>query len=232
MNPRSKRFFGSIRWSTWPLLVVLGMLVFSRCNSENRRMTAVQVDDISPSQFRELRTVPPPTGCKELKGWLTSHRSFLTGTVIRSSRRWEVQYRPALLSACRNYPEGKFSDTDLRREVEESVLSTTYALHLTNDKQNDRDDEVFWNEELGKDIVEVLGGDTLPCAFIHLEPGPGFLKYRTAMIGFDHGQLPVKRQIIINDPLDRFGGAISFLIDATVLSPLEPVLDTIKPKGS
>jgi hypothetical protein len=146
--------------------------------------------------------------CEELGEWLSEHGALLTAKEERPGLTVELQYRPAACAACAEDRDGRFEDPALRKRVMELKGAELYVLHWSVSSTAPDSLSSLWNEGLQEDLFEVVGLDTLPCAFMHMEAMPAMLPYRSALIGFDRVQDGKDRRILLRDSGKRLGGDI------------------------
>lgn len=154
--------------------------------------------------------------CAELRAWLSEHG---VGLISAShNRSFEVRIRciPSAVRYCMT-PLDAFGQNGASASsaIVQGQFTTQYIVELRPRTVSAFDPLGSWRfaEE---DIVEVLGGDTVPCAFVQHEPPVPSLPYRRAIIGFDHPESPLDRRIMIRDRDGSHGGDLLLHFDAGV----------------
>lgn len=182
--------------------------------------------------FTGLFTSEPDavTDCATLREWLAGHGDVLVTRVERTGLLAELHYRPALLQSCAEFGDAAFQDTAFQAYSGRLALSEAYVLRLQ--MPGAQFEELELGERWGKDIVEVIGQDTIPCAFVHAETVPHFAPYRSLLIGFDRKQDDADRKVIVRDPENLLGGDLVLVFPPGFLkAPLVGALNTAKTNG-
>lgn len=156
--------------------------------------------------------MPPPRPAKDCKGlgkWLARNGGRFTSRVERPGFVLEASYRPAACTACMEAGGSTFADSAFQQRVVQLKATELYVLKVSarTDKQDTLNLEI--SDILMGDLIEVVGSDTFPCSFLHVEAVPSMLPYRTALVGFDRPQDGRDRHLVLHDPEGRFGGAIT-----------------------
>jgi hypothetical protein len=184
------------------------------------------------SWFTELFTSEPDpvTDCAALREWLAGHGDVLVSRIERTGLLAELHYRPALLQACADHGDASYMDPEFQAHTGRLAHSEAYVLRLQMPGANF--DELELGEQWRKDIVEVIGQDTIPCAFIHAETVPHFAPYRTLLIGFDRSQDNVDRKVVLRDRENVLGGDLILKFTTGFLKdPLVGALNAAKTNG-
>lgn len=160
--------------------------------------------------FSWLRPTPKPlTNCAGLAKWLASNGDRFTAKVKRRGFELEATYRAAACTACMEDREAAFADTAFQIRVAQLRQTELYILKLTPGQVGDSL-MLDLGADLAGSLVEVVGTDTFPCSFIHVEALPSLLPYRTALIAFDRPQDDQDRQLVLLDPSSTYGGNLTF----------------------
>lgn len=161
--------------------------------------------------FSWLRPTPKPlTDCAGLAKWLASNGDRFTAKIKRPGFEVEATYRAAACTACMEDREAAFADTAFQARVAQLRQTELYILKLTPGQEGDSL-TLDLGAQLAGSLVEVVGTDTFPCSFIHVEALPSLLPYRTALIAFDRPQDDRDRQLVLLDPASSYGGNLTFL---------------------
>lgn len=149
--------------------------------------------------------------CSGLSAWLSRHSSLLVARVERAEFTAELQYRPAACMACLEDRTAAFMDKGFRARVAELVNTELYVLRIAPRPGFSAEaQQLVLSENLRGDLVEVVGTDTLKCAFVHVEAMPSMLPYTSVIIGFDRPQDDLDRRIILWDRAEGLGGDLTF----------------------
>lgn len=171
--------------------------------------------------------------CQALGKWLDKYGSGLVAKVERPGFEMELQYRPAACLACMENHDAVFADSTFQERVGQLKATELYVLKIYSGKSASDSSHFELSEHLAKDLVEVVGMDTFPCAFFHVEALPSLVPYRSALIGFERPQDGRVRRVIFKDTQDHFGGDLIMDLPANGLSRYaEAVPDTLPPERS
>lgn len=124
-----------------------------------------------------------------------------------SGLRFVLTYQPAELRACmEDLAPAPITDPDMRARVEQLRGTDLYLLRIipaegprtgqSAVRMAQALDDLM-DQTKGARLQEVIGTDTLDCAFIHVETAPGFVTYTTLLIGFDTPQDGREREVIL-----------------------------------
>lgn len=157
--------------------------------------------------FGWSRPAPKPLrDCAGLAKWLAGHGDGFTARVERPGLVLEASYRPAACTACMENSGAAFADSLFRMRAAELGRSELYVLKLSPGKAGRDGMAMQLDKDLAGDLVEVVGQDTFPCSFIHVEALPSLLPYGTALAGFDRPQDGRDRHLVLRDREGRLGG--------------------------
>lgn len=199
------RFESALVWCS-SLLLTWG------CAAE-RPESASAIQGSESSWFANLFTARQATvrDCSGLNSWFAENNSSFVSKVERADFTVELQYRPAACSACLEDRAASFTEPGFRARVAQLDKADLYVLRVRSATgRSDDGRRLNLSEDLLKDLAEVVGPDTLECAFVHVEALPSMLPYTSALVGFDRPQDGLDRRVILRDRSDDFGGDIIF----------------------
>lgn len=133
-----------------------------------------------------------------------------------------IQYRPAEVEQCMELASiGR--DTVPIASIDRPVdASEQYVLSIPRAMVLARPDEdafgAYLAQGLVHDLVELVDGDTVPCAFIHLESGAAMAPERKVLVGFDRPQDGRERRLLLLDRQGFFGRDLLFTFKPGVFS--------------
>lgn len=154
---------------------------------------------------RMLNLQPKPLAdCAAVREWLEEHPKAFLSTAARPALKAELRYRPASCAACLEMPDAQLTDADYMQRRLELAGSDLYLLRIMPGEQPEEVPQPGFDWQTR--IAEVVGGDTIPCAFIHVETLPPGMRYQSILLGFDALQDMQDRQLIIRDVDDAMGG--------------------------
>jgi hypothetical protein len=161
------------------------------------------------SSFFDLFSFAPDpiADCAGLGEWLQDHPGAFDAHVERTGFTVDLQYRPAACTACGEGSTLTFTDPQFTTRVGELQASELFVLRVAN-RSDVTGDALELTDALVADIVEVIGRDTIPCSFLHVEATPPNVPFRSAIIGFDRPQDSADRQLVVLDRTGRLGGHI------------------------
>lgn len=153
----------------------------------------------------------PATNCEELGEWLAKHRQQLTAKAETQGFILAAEYRPAACMACMEEREALFTDATFQKRVAELKPTELFVLKFTERTGVPDSLRPSLDDSLAENLVEVVGGDTFNCAFLHIEATPSMLPYRTVLIGFERVQDDKDRQLVLLDRPGQWGGDVKLL---------------------
>lgn len=159
------------------------------------------------SFISEILDLPPKplTDCAAVREWMTVHRKAFSAFVKRDGYSMELQYRPATCAACMELPDAELNQPELSQRAKELAGADLYHLRILPGKDGETPRAGFdWQPR----IVEVVGQDTIPCTFIHVETMPPGVPHQSVLLGFDAQQDTRDRRVLIKDPDGSLDGAI------------------------
>ena len=168
-------------------------------------------------------TPEPITDCAGVREWLAEHPRALYARVQRAQLTAELTYRPGVCTACLELPDAALVDAAVRDRMATLSNGGLYALRFA--VGTDPAAHHALRDTLQAYIVEVIGTDTLPCAFMHVETMPPGVPYSSAIIGFDRAQDRADRRIIIRDPHNAFGGDVTLALPLGASKALAEAID-------
>jgi hypothetical protein len=186
-------------------------LVITGCGSAQLSGHEVESGSASQGLFGFFHSRPDPVkDCKALGQWLATHGKDLTAEVERPGFIAKLEYRPAACLACMEDHDALFADSTFIRRVSPLRTTELYVLKIFVGKAGSDSLYLELSESLLPDLVEVVGTDTVPCAFMHVEAMPSMMHYRSALIGFDRPQDGKDRSVVLRDSKRQFGGDLVF----------------------
>ena len=160
------------------------------------------------SFFDLFKSTPDPIAdCAGLGEWLQDHPGTFDAQVVRSGFKVDLQYRPAACIACGEGATRAFIDPQFTTRVGELQTSEQFVLRVTRTGEAGGN-ALELKDALVSDIVEVIGLDTIPCSFLHVEATPPNVPFRSAILGFDRPQDGADRRLVVLDRTGRWGGHI------------------------
>lgn len=168
--------------------------------------TADGMDRTGPDAVKYAQTVLPDSTpaltCADYLQHVQQHFGGLMQAVERNGVRHELIYVPTAMAACRGGSSTPVS----------TAGADQYILRFGRSRQADGMDSLHVLDGLPFEqaFVEVVGGDTVPCAFAHGEPAPTHAPFTTVVIGFDHPQDAHDRTVVLRDAQGTLGGDLVF----------------------
>lgn len=208
------------------LILLVGAIWFATATANPPRIMTDRTNVVTNEQgfwSEVLGLEPEPlANCTELRQWIAEHPSAFRSNVVRPRLAVELQYRPAACIACMEAPESAFSAPTTRERMDRLAGSAQYVLHFTAGSSGG--ELPLLAESLRTSIVEVVGTDTLPCAFMHVETLPPGVPYASAIIGFDRPQDDLDHRVVLLDHDGALGGTIEFALPRGGASALAQAL--------
>jgi len=208
--------FVSLELRAFSYLVLIGTLVVG-CSGPHAR---VEHETLSPGILTsDVSVETTPSTCSELGLFVAGE---LGGLISRSTGpvgdSFILQYRPAVLEMCTRSRETVLLKViGNRKEVEGRAATDSWVMKLpraVSEKGPNMSDEFLHYLSMSsgaiKDIVEIVGQDTIPCAFLHVETTPSVGPYHHVLIGFDTPQDSQQRKLIWHDRVGLLGGEVQF----------------------
>ncbi len=174
-------------------------------------------NDLSASRSNDRR----PKDCKDVARWMSDAGKGFIVERRTSAGLFQLQYRPALCAACMEQGDASLSDRALRERTAHLRSSELYFLRFTPAAGTDPGEA--W-EHLRSGCCEVLGVDTVPCAFVHVESLPAMSPYREIMLGFDRPQDERDRTVILRSPGLEPEGGLMFHFDGRLFEQFASLL--------
>lgn len=162
--------------------------------------------------FAWLMLPPKPVDdCRGLGKWLDKYGERFNSRVERPGFVLEASYRPAACTACMEERGSVFADSAFRQRVAQLKATEFYVLKVTVGKNEQDTLFLELSDILIADLIEVVGRDTFPCSFMHVEAVPSSLPYRSALVGFDRPQDGRDRYLVLRDREGHFGGDLNLV---------------------
>lgn len=129
--------------------------------------------------------------------------------------RPQMFYRPAELRACLEADTAltmeEFQEqAKVYRSSEEYVLNIPRGMTLSGTTTDDAAFLAYLDQGLRADTYELVEGDTVRCAFAHLEASGAMASGRTVVLGFDRSQDGSGRALVLKDGHGFFGEDLRF----------------------
>jgi len=192
--------------------VVVGLLAMRQMGPVPSTQLRTAVPEVvnEPSIWNRLfNTTPAPLAdCAALRNWLTEHPGAFVSVQERSEFKAELHYRPASCTACLELGDVQLTEKSFVERNSELAHSDQYVLRLYP-KDGDGDLPKM-DETWMPSVMEIVGTDTIPCAFLHVETLPPGVPYRSVLLGFDRPQDEQDRRLVIRDTGNLFGGDLHF----------------------
>lgn len=175
-----------------------------------------------------------PTTCAELGHFVAKELGGLsTEAYGPEGVGISLQYRPALLRSCMVDKEAALSYVIKGMEtgaMDSWVVKVPRTIPGTDSTTSSAFLEYLFRSSGAKqDIVLVVGTDTVPCGFLHLESNPSMSRYHHLLIGFDVAEDHRQRQMIWTGPDDLMGAPIHFKFREGVFARYHDLVSTIRP---
>ncbi|MBP6390577.1 MAG: hypothetical protein KA352_06765 [Flavobacteriales bacterium] len=154
--------------------------------------------------------------CADLREWMEGDGARLSCRSRNNSFEVRLRYIPSPVRYCMApldvFDEGEASAASA---IAKGQVTTQYILELQPLAASafETPQPLRFTEA---DIVEVLGTDTVPCAFVQHEPRVPSMPFQRSILGFDHPESPMDRKIVIRDRDGRHGGDILLRFDPGV----------------
>lgn len=144
----------------------------------------------------------------------------------------QLQYRPALLRACMGNSEALVNDVirGMAPEAMDTWMIKVPRMILGTDSTTSSAfmEYLFRSSGAARDIVLVVGSDTIPCGFVHLESTPALSQFHQLLIGFDVAEDERQRQVIWTGPHDLMGDPIHFVFREGVFAHYHHLVSEFK----
>lgn len=158
-----------------------------------------------------------PLTCKEVLETYRKNRSSYTAVITRNGVRWELEYHPEVCRSCLGLPDRVLLDSLQKISPIHHENSSSYVLRAYATEKNSARSGTIARISHGL-ITEIIGRDTIPCAFLHLETLPAEAPFHSAIVGFLHNeQLPGERRVAIRDDEHIWGGDLLFSFPSTLI---------------
>lgn len=142
--------------------------------------------------------------CSALAHRMSEGEAAFVAEAVSDEGKFRLEYRPAACVACQEHGEALLSDPGLRERSRELGASETYILRAAF---KEGDAPGAFAGDLAARIKEVVAGDTVPCAFAHVEATPSLLPHVNILLGFDRPQDLQERTVLLYGP----GGPLRFV---------------------
>lgn len=152
----------------------------------------------------------PLKNCSEVAEWMKEHPNAFQSVVQRSEFEAVLQYRPAPCMACLEMSDADLTDDAFVERIGQLENSEQYVLRLHPSNRNSILPQVdgLWQPR----VVEIIGLDTIPCAFLHVETMPPGVPFSSVVLGFERLQDDEDRQVLISDLDGTLQGDLLFTL--------------------
>jgi hypothetical protein len=175
-----------------------------------------------------------PTTCAELGHFVAKELGGLSTQALGPEGVGiSLQYRPALLRSCMVDKEAALHDVIKAMETgatDSWVVKVPRTIPGTDSTTSSAFMEYLFRSSGAKqDIVMVIGTDTVPCSFLHLEGTPSVSRHHQLLIGFDVPEDHRQRKMIWKGPEELMGAPIHFEFREGIFSRYHDLASTIRP---
>ena len=158
----------------------------------------------------EEKEEPAVRDCASMELWWERYGEELSVVVDRPGWVISLQYRPAERIACKEFTNG-WGRPEFHDRAEVLRATEHYVLRLLPKKKRPGGfDDPLLPDDGWPETLEVIGEDTVPSAFSHVEAMPSSLPYRSVLLGFDRPQDGADRSVVLRDEEGLWGGDVVF----------------------
>lgn len=155
--------------------------------------------DLEPDPFED---------CSEVTAWMKEHQEAFQSRIERKEVHVTVQYRPAACMTCLELGDVPLASAAYTERAVQLARSDQFVLRIQAPPT--KTDIPAVDDTWVDRIVEIVGRDTVPCAFIHVETMPPGVPFRSVLLGFDRAQDAQDRKLMIRDHDQVLGGDLVF----------------------
>jgi|GEM_PF-5366189 len=159
--------------------------------------------------------------CAGLHAWLQEEGAGLDCGTRNKAFVFRIRYVPSAVRYCMA-PLDAFGESgrSAASVISQGMFTTQFILEIQPlaGAMLDASQPLRFVET---DIVEILGTDTMPCAFLHHEPRIPSLPYQRLILGFDHPESSMDRKIVLRDRDGTHGGDVILRFDQGVFQVFE-----------
>lgn len=175
---------------------VVLIVLFSACSKSVQRFEHTGLSDAEPPI--SIVTPNPDLSCSELKDACATELQELSVKKLHGGYEWTLIYLPKELEACRSGMDGALV-VDALRTTSEMNSTDQYVLQINALADGgDFDLNSFLQYGIERRIRAVIGRDTVPCGFAHVESGPANSPLIRVIMGFDVLPNSADRTILIS----------------------------------
>ncbi|MEO8589947.1 MAG: hypothetical protein ABI432_11290 [Flavobacteriales bacterium] len=197
------------------------------CSRENDQGPLLMDGALTERGLEEAARI---TGCADLEMLVAREFNGFMASSSSAQHAFLLEYRPAMLQLC--ITSGSPSDLKAPAfiaEMERSRATDMYVMKVPrtdegNEKAVDEEFLLYLSNAAVKDLVEVVGEDTVECAFVHLETTPAIGPYHHMILGFDSPQDGKQRKIVWHDGSGLLGKDLVFEFKAGSFDQYEKIL--------
>lgn len=185
-------------------------------------------DSGSPSLFSVLDQEQHAfTDCAELKEWLMEHSDVLSVQAVAQGATWEARFVPGVCSFCQQHEwAADLNSNTQSRTPSPSVGNYVLRIRAVSGRGDDTTLSALWEDsDLAGRIQMTCGGDTIPCAFAHVEAAGAMVPGRDLLLGFEED--PSERDHVLIFHLPNEGGIVRFPFHQDALMRLEARLPSV-----
>lgn len=178
---------GIIRPSNRVPLSALVCTVLMGCSSGPTALQEVVAQGAELMTEEQREVAVSQIRCGDLLGFLAEDWNGLRSEVGDAhGQRIEAEYRPSVLHACMDArPELLLSDLVKGPEGLDMWLIRVPRSGMMNVADSGPDHSPYLAFSAQYDLFEVIGNDTIPCAFWHVESTPSVGAHHQLLVGFD-----------------------------------------------
>lgn len=178
-------------WDIFPSnLVPCGVVAFTLALGCGPGPSALQIaiseDPVSMTEEqRELAA--SAISCGDVLRLLAEDWNGLRAVINNAAgHRFEAEYRPHVLDACMEVrPELRLADLANGLEGLDMWLLRIPRMAMKDGADPGPGQAEYLNFSAQHDLFEVIGSDTIPCSFLHVESTPAIGPYHQILVGFD-----------------------------------------------
>lgn len=165
------------------LLLVIGSmsLFMGACTSDT---STVPITGSGASAITQEGSVTPEpaTTCEDVLAWWTEQGKALRH-VSGSDPRFSLQWTPEVCTVCKEHAKATLDEPAVAAAIGRLSADQQYILRYA--VKGDRTGAEQWTTLSAERMYQIVEQDTMAAAFVHAEPVPEHVPYRTALVGFD-----------------------------------------------
>lgn len=179
--------FGVIHPSNCATIGVLFCAIAMGCNPGPTALQNVIAEGAELMTEEQRETAVSKIKCGDLLRFLAEDWNGLRSEVVDAhGQRIEAEYRPRVLHACMEaQPELLLADLVEGPEGLDMWLLRMPRSGMMDGADPGPDLSPYLASSAQHDLFEIIGNDTIPCAFWHLESTPSVGPHHQLLVGFD-----------------------------------------------